>query len=45
MSLESSAQRYAIALFEMARDGKKENVILSQARQFSELLKKRLLHP
>ena len=40
MSLESSAQRYAIALFEMARDGKKENEILSQARQFSELLKK-----
>lgn len=34
MSSESSAQRYAVALFDMARDAGQENQILDEARQF-----------
>ena len=40
MSSDSSAQRYAIALFDMARDAKKVDVIMRDATNFSEVLSK-----
>ncbi len=38
MSSDTAAQRYAIALFEMARDAKKESIILSNAANFFEVI-------
>ena len=51
MSSESSAQRYATALFEMARDAQKVNIIMQNASDFlsilsrSKELKTALSHP